>query len=207
MKTIVFQGDSITDARRSREEDHFRGSGYVTMTAGKVGMDFPGKYHIFNRGVSGDRIVDVYARMKADILNLKPDILTMLIGVNDTWHAYGLDNGVPVAKYEKIFNLLVQEIRDELPQCKIVILEPFVLPGCSTAEIFDEFFADIALRQQVCRRLCEKYHLPLVPLQKPLEELAAQCSNDDVLFDGVHPTFAGHECISRELYKVLQPML
>ena len=207
MKTIVFQGDSITDARRSREEDQFRGSGYVTMTAGKIGLDFPGKYNILNRGVSGDRIVDLYARMKADILNLNPDVLTILIGVNDTWHAYGPDNGVPVAKYEKVYDLLLCEIKEDLPECKIVILEPFVLPGCDTEEIFDEFYADIVLRQQVCRKLCAKHDLPFVPLQKPLEALAEQTSNDYVLFDGVHPTSAGHAVISRELYKVLQPVL
>lgn len=207
MKTIVFQGDSITDARRSKDDDHFRGSGYVTMTAGRIGVDLPGKYRILNRGVSGDRIVDLYARMKVDILNLKPDILTILIGVNDTWHAYGPDNGVPVPKYEKIFDILLYEIREELPECKIFLLEPFVLPGCETEDIFDAFYADISLRQQVCRKLCAKHDLPFVPLQKPLEALAEQTSNDYVLFDGVHPTAAGHAVISRELYHAMQPVL
>ena len=207
MKTVVFQGDSVTDAMHSREDDRFLGSGYVTMTAGKIGVEFPGKYQIYNRGVSGDRIVDLYARMKTDILSLKPDILTVLIGVNDTWHAYGPDNGVPVGKYEKIFDMLLCEIREELPRCRIFILEPFVLHGCDTKDIFDEFYADIVLRQQACRRLCEKHGLTYIPLQKKLEELAGKTSNDYVLFDGVHPTFAGHEVISRELYKVLQPML
>ena len=207
MKTIVFQGDSITDAHRSREEEHFRGSGYVTMTAGKIGVDFPGQYRIFNRGVSGDRSVDLYARMKMDILNFNPDLLTILIGVNDTWSAFSRNNGVAVDKFERIYDMLLCEIKEELPQCNIVILEPFVLPGTATEAYWQAFSRDVALRQQVCRKLCEKYVLTFVPLQKQLEALAAQCSNDYVLFDGVHPTFAGHELISRELYKALQPIL
>ena len=86
MKTIVFQGDSITDATYPRQYPTELGNGYVTMTAGRITFDYPGQYRCYNRGISGNRSVDMYARIKKDVLNLKPDILTVLIGVNDVWH-------------------------------------------------------------------------------------------------------------------------
>ena len=83
MKLILFQGDSITDTGRDFNYDHNTGYGYVTMTAGKIAVDYPGQFRFLNRGISGNRIVDVYARIKKDIINLKPDYVSILIGVND----------------------------------------------------------------------------------------------------------------------------
>ena len=94
MKTILFQGDSITDAGRDRDDFYDLGKGYPVLVAGRLGLDAPGEFRFLNRGVSGDRIVDVYARMKRDILNLKPDVLTLLVGVNDVWHEFDQHNGV-----------------------------------------------------------------------------------------------------------------
>ena len=103
-KTILFQGDSITDCGRSRENDSDMGMGYPTMVKGELGLEYPGQYTFLNRGISGDRIVDIYARIKADIINLKPDYMSILIGVNDVWHELGgCCNGVSAEKYEKIY--------------------------------------------------------------------------------------------------------
>ena len=71
---ILFQGDSITDAMRFRESEEYRGSGYATLVSAKLGFSYPNKYEFINRGISGDRIVDVLARIKKDAINLKPDI-------------------------------------------------------------------------------------------------------------------------------------
>ncbi|MBR7040627.1 MAG: hypothetical protein IKI24_02165, partial [Clostridia bacterium] len=89
MKRIVFQGDSITDAQRNRQHDEYPGNGYPTLIKARLGVDLPGQYECLNRGVSGDRIVDVYARMRRDIVQLKPDIVSILIGINDVWHELG----------------------------------------------------------------------------------------------------------------------
>ena len=94
MQTILFQGDSITDAGRSRENDYSRGFGYSTIVAGKIGRKYAGKYELKNKGISGNRVVDVYARIKSDIINLKPDYMSILIGVNDVWHEVRHQNGV-----------------------------------------------------------------------------------------------------------------
>ena len=95
MKTILFQGDSITDVGRSRENDADRGHGYATLTAARLMLDHPGEFSIINRGISGNRIVDLYSRIKIDFINLKPDYLSILIGVNDVWHEVSRQRKVP----------------------------------------------------------------------------------------------------------------
>ena len=119
MKTILFQGDSITDAGRSRENDENMGVGYPTMVAGELGYENPGEYRFLNRGISGNRSVDLYARIKSDIICLKPDVMSILIGVNDVWHELDSGNGVDGDKYFMIYSLLLKEIKEALPLTKI----------------------------------------------------------------------------------------
>lgn len=207
MKTILFQGDSITDAGRDFQNDDFMGYGYATMTAGKIAVDWPGQYKMINKGISGNRIVDVYARMKRDIINLNPGYMSILIGVNDVWHEFGEKNGVDAVKFERVYGWLITELKEALPQLQILILEPFVLKGPATEHVWEGFSSEVFLRAAACRRLAEKHGLIFVPLQEKLEELAAATSNTYVLGDGVHPTYAGHELISRELMKVYRNLL
>ena len=101
---ILFMGDSITDMYRSKEDDHNFGVGYALLVRASLGFEEPGKYDFFNRGISGNRIVDIYARMKSDIVELKPDVMSILVGVNDIWHDYSsIPNGVSVEKYFKVY--------------------------------------------------------------------------------------------------------
>ena len=207
MKTILFQGDSITDAGRNFQDDAYMGYGYATMTAGKIAVDYPGQYNVVNKGISGNRIVDVYARMKKDILNLNPSFMTILIGINDVWHEIGEKNGVDAVKFERVYDWLITELKEALPQLQIIILEPFVLKGPATEHAWEEFWSETLLRSAACKRLAEKHGLVFIPLQEKLEELADATSTTYVLGDGVHPTYAGHELISREVYKVYQNLL
>ena len=207
MKTILFQGDSITDCTHPRQYPTELGNGYVTMTAGRITLDYPGKYQCFNRGISGNRSVDMYARIKKDVLNLKPDILTILIGVNDVWHEVAYQNGVSASKYEMILKLFIQEIQEELPECRIFLMEPFVLPGTATQEHLEYFTAEVALRSEACKRVAEEFGLPFLPLQEKISGLAAVTENAYVLHDGVHPMPAGHCLIADTLYEALKPVL
>lgn len=206
MKTIVFQGDSITDCTYPRQYPTELGNGYVTMTAGAVTYDYPGKYQCINRGVSGNRSVDMYARIKQDVLNLKPDILTVLIGVNDVWHELSR-NGVSAEKYEMILKLFIQEVQEACPQCKIFLMEPFVLDGTATNEHLAFFQEEVALRAAACKRVAENFGLPYIPLQEKISAFAKLTNNSYVLHDGVHPTCAGHKIISDALYNALKPVL
>ena len=122
MKTILFQGDSITDCGWDRKDPLSLGIGYARLVAAELGFENPSEYTFYNRGISGNRIVDVYARMKADITNLKPDYMSILIGVNDVWHEIAHQNGVAAEKFEKIYDMLIAEILEVLPNIKIMII-------------------------------------------------------------------------------------
>ena len=198
MKTILFQGDSITDAGRSREDDDNLGVGYPTLVKGELMFECPGEYRFLNRGISGNRVVDLYARIKADILNLKPDVMSILIGVNDVWHEFGAHNGVSADKYFKIYSMLIQEIREALPETRIMILEPFVLREAATEAHWEEFREEVRKRAQMAKAVAEKYELSFITLQEKFDEAAKLAPNNYWLRDGVHPTTEGHELIKRE---------
>ena len=196
---ILFQGDSITDAGRSRDSDEYRGSGYPTMAAGQLNLREPGKYTVFNRGISGNRVPDLYARWKCDCLNLRPDVISILIGVNDVWHELDFNNGVDAEQYELVYNLLLDETQKKLPGVKLIILEPFVLKGPAPTEHWDYFSAEVAKRAAAAQRVAQAHGAVFVPLQKLLDDACADgTDSSEWLIDGVHPTAAGHALIARE---------
>lgn len=213
MKTILFQGDSITDTYRHREEDWYRGHGYATMVAASLGFDRPGEFRFINRGVSGNRSVDLLARIHTDIINLKPDYMSILIGVNDVWH--GMDaswyNGVDAEHYEIYYDLLIEQVKKALPNIKIMILEPFLLKGFGTVkeddpEYWNTFRSEVEKRAAIAKRLAEKHGLVFVPLMKAFDEAAERISPELWLLDGVHPTAEGYELIKREWLKGFEKM-
>lgn len=202
-KRILFQGDSITDCGRNRTEFYGLGPGYPNLVNCALGVDCTGEYEVLNRGISGNRIVDLYARIKADFINLKPDYLSIYVGVNDTWHEIATKNGVATDKFERIYGMLIDEIKEELPDVKLIIIAPYSLEGtatCNTEEIpdrYERFKTDVAEKVNACKRIAEKYGAPLIELQpifdKACEKAPAVCWS----YDGVHPTGWGHELIKR----------
>lgn len=205
-KTVLFVGDSITDCNSYNPVNHTRthmGYGYAMMAMAKIDFEEPEKYTFLNRGISGNRIVDIYARMKKDILNLKPDYISILVGVNDVWHELDEQNGVSAEKYERIYKMLVEEILQELPDVKMAIFEPYVLPGSATQsteeqpERWETFSSEVAARGRAARRVAEAFNLPFVLIQEKFSAL-----NDAYpghwTTDGVHPTRSGHEFLKRQ---------
>ena len=203
MIKFVFQGDSITDAGRDRDNIASFGVGYPNLVASELMCKYPGEYEFINEGVSGDRIVDLYARIKQDLINHKPDYLSILIGVNDVWHELNEQNGVAAPKFEKVYSMLIEEIKEALPDIKIFILEPFVLKGCGTERYFDEFLADVKLHAQAAKNVADKFGLTFIPLQDKFDEASKLMPDTYWLADGVHPTAAGHGLIKDELVKKL----
>lgn len=202
-KRILFQGDSITDCRRDRGDFHGMGLGYPRLIEASLGHDCPNEYEFINRGISGNRVVDLYARIKADFINLKPDYASIYIGVNDTWHEIDSNNGVDTAKFEKIYEMLIDEIKEALPNIKLMIIAPFVLEGpdtCNTDEFpdrLDRFKTDVAEKAAACERIAEKYGLPLIELQPAFDAACEKAEPTYWTGDGVHPTAKGHELIKR----------
>lgn len=205
MKTFLFQGDSITDASRGREGGSLNyGNGYSTITYAKLGKKYPGMKFI-NRGVSGNRVVDLYARIKADCINLKPDYMSVLIGVNDVWHEINSQNGVATEKFEKIYSMFIEEIKEALPDIKIIILEPFVLKASATEEHWKEFKTGTKEKGEAAKKVAEKFSLPFVSLQDKFDK-AMEEYNDATYWtiDGVHPNPPGHEIISEALIEAFE---
>lgn len=200
MKTILFQGDSITDVLRPRESEVYKGCGYVTMVSGKLGLDYPNEYDFINRGISGNRIVDIYARMKIDIINLKPDYMSILVGVNDVLHE-SIGNGVSAEKFEKIYSMLLEELLEELPDLKIMILEPFVLKCTGTEQNWDYTYGEVLKRSAAAKRIAESFGVPFVTLLEKFMELTKSAPPSYWCSDGIHPSAAGHEMIAREWVK------
>ena len=201
MIKFLFQGDSITDAGRNRDDEANFGLGYPNLVASELMFRYPGKYEFVNKGISGNRIVDVYARIKKDIINLKPDCMSILIGVNDVWHELGEQNGVSAPKFEVVYSMLIEEVKEALPDIKIYILEPFVVKGPATECWFDEFSADVKLHSQAAKNVAEKYGLVFIPLQEKFDEASILMPPTYWTTDGVHPTPAGHALIKEELMK------
>lgn len=204
MKRILFQGDSITDAGRARDWDEGKGFGYPALVSGKLGYDCPGQYEFFNRGIGGNRVVDLLARVKCDMINLHPDVMSILIGVNDVWHEISFQNGISAQRYRHLYDLLVGELLEALPDLKLMLLEPFVLKGIETAGAWEVFRPEVERRAEAAAWVAEKYKLPFIPLQKRFDEVCAQAPESYWLFDGVHPTSAGHELIAREWLAAFQ---
>ena len=204
---ILFQGDSITDAGRSRNEDWILGRGYPLLVESALGFEEPGKYEFINRGISGNRIVDLYARIKSDIINLKPDVMSILIGVNDVWHELGdSPNGVDADKFFKIYSMLIEEVKEALPNIQIMIMEPFVLEGPSTIEKIDIFNTEVAKRAEMAKKIAEKFGLVFIPLQNGFDELCKKAPSTYWIGDGVHPTPKGHEYIKSEWLKAFKQL-
>lgn len=191
--TILFQGDSITDCGRARENIPVNGGlgiGYANAIAAQLLATRPADGLTFlNRGISGNRIVDLYSRIKCDVINLKPDVLSVLIGVNDTWHEFGSQNGVDVPKYERVYRDFLKEVRDALPGVHFVLCEPFVL---SCGVVTKDWVAEMDRRRAVVRKLAAEFAAVFVPFQGMFDAALKEAPPEYWARDGVHPTIAGH---------------
>ncbi len=208
MKRIVFQGDSITDAGASYIKDAPLGTGYPLLIKAKLGADAPMEYEFIDLGISGNRVVDLYARIKRDFINREPDYISILIGVNDVWHEYPHKNGVSAEKFEKIYTMLLEEIFEVLPNVKILIMEPFTLKGSANtailpdgSELYPIFRSEVEKRAAAAKRVADKFGLKFLPLQELFDKKAEETEGSYWLVDGVHPTSMGHELIAREWLK------
>lgn len=200
---ILFYGDSITDAGRDRNPEaniSSYGFGYVIHVAGELARRDPNKYQVINTGIGGNRIVDLYSRIKIDLWNREPDVISILIGINDIWHELDFNNGVEPERFEKVYRMLLEDTMKKLPKTKIIICEPFYLPGTAT-DGHDEFKMTPEYAR-IAKKLADELGLYFLPLQSVLEEAAKRSSNKLVLSDGVHPNLYGTVVIANEWMKL-----
>jgi lysophospholipase L1-like esterase len=198
---VLFQGDSITDMARGRTEDpnHILGHSYVFLIAAKEGADFPERRITFiNRGVSGNTVSNLMARWRTNTLELKPDVLSILIGVNDVGHQLRAGRPFLPEKFEETYDQLLADTLAALPRVKLVLGEPFFAPGKSTEAHLDEWREAMMGLRAVVEKLGKKYHAPVVHYQKVFDDAAQRAPIDYWIWDGVHPTYRGHQLMADE---------
>lgn len=194
---ILFIGDSITDVGRNRSDDSNLGEGFPNLLAQKLSEKYP-DYHltILNRGISGDQVIDLKNRWSEDCLALKPDLVTILIGINDVGFVMD-ENVLPTAKelaqFEADYRFLLESLREETA-AQVVLMEPFVLPYPQDRQDWRE---QLDPRIQIVRRLAREFNTLLVPLDGLLNTKGIVSSFEEYTGDdGVHPTLLGHQAIA-----------
>ena len=192
---ILFQGDSITDCGRNRHDFHSLGDGYVK----ELKPYFP-LAQIINRGISGDRTVELIARWKEDVISHHPDVLLLLCGVNDVWHHFRYGKPMNLEMFEKNYRLLLDKTMKESLQTKIILIEPFSY----NIGAFEASWRPMLLGMiHIVRKLAKEFDLTLIQMDDFMQEWAKHYPQEAILGDGVHPTELGHQWMA----KVIKPVL
>ncbi len=174
--------------------NHIIGQDYGYILAAELGERYPEKkVNFVNRGISGNRVPDLLARWQQDTIEVKPDVLSILVGVNDTLFGHG----ETLEEYEEGYDKLLAETLAALPKVKIVLGEPFLLPVGSKKDEFPSAMAEVKKRQEVVFQLGRKYHLPVIAYQRAFDEACKRAPADHWSWDGVHPTYAGHALMAK----------
>jgi lysophospholipase L1-like esterase len=200
--TILFQGDSITDAGRSRETagtpnlQPGLGNGYAWLAGAELLVTRPeANLKIFNRGISGNKVYQLAERWPADCLDLKPNVLSILIGVNDLWHKLNGKYDGTLEVYENDYRKLLTHTREALPKVKLIICEPFVL-RCGAVN--DKWFPEFDQYRAAARRVADSFKAAFVPFQAMFDQAVKYAPPEHWAKDGVHPTPAGAALMAHE---------
>ncbi|MDF2537686.1 MAG: family lipase [Herbinix sp.] len=201
-QVVLFQGDSITDCGRNREDINSLGDGYAEIVSKMFQLLFPDRKVTFvNKGISGNRAIDLLGRYDEDFKEIQPDFLSILIGVNDTWRRYDSNDPTSAESFEKTYRELLTRIKKDMPNCKIMLLEPFLLNSVPERASWRE---DLDPKIHVVRQLAKEfadYYLPLDGIFAKAEVERFTCT--EMSGDGVHPSTIGHTLIAEEYIKAL----
>ena len=190
---VLFQGDSVTDCGRLSSLDGL-GTGYVMQAVSRFMAMYPHKNVKFiNRGISGDRVKDLKRRWQEDCLDLKPDVVSILIGINDCWRRYDSNDPTYTEDYEKSYREILKLTKKELT-ANVIILEPFLLPYPEDRDVWRE---DLDPKIHATRKLAREFGAVYIPLDGLFAQASTQKEPAFWAADGVHPTNAGHSLIAQ----------
>ncbi|MCZ1012456.1 SGNH/GDSL hydrolase family protein [Streptomyces lydicus] len=203
--TVMFTGDSITDCQRLESEDGL-GFGYPLRIAGEWGLRHPDRPVTWlNSGIAGHKVSDLEARWQTDVLDAGPDVVSILVGVNDMgWHTLDPEGYViPVEEFTAGYDRLLAPLAEA--GTELILIEPFLLPiqgvveaGAARVGVEErkEWRADLDPKIQAVRDLADRYGAQLLPADRMFAELAATTGPEYWAEDGVHPTPAGHAALA-----------
>jgi lysophospholipase L1-like esterase len=201
---ILFQGDSITDAGRDRDNPHHLGNGYAMLAASWFQALYPERNVRFtNRGIGGDRTRDLVERWREDCLLLRPTWISLLVGINDTWRRYDRNDATSTEAYEEFYRTLLTRTMEELPGAHLILCEPFVLP---TPPDRLGWRVDLDPKIAVVHKLAQEYDAILVPFDDIFAQAANRREPSFWAADGVHPTAAGHALMAQSWLKAVQAL-
>lgn len=194
---LLFIGDSITDVHRNRANPDSLGRGFVSM----IQQEFQRRgeaerYQVINRGISGNKIKDLVERWHKDCVSLQPDVVTILIGINDTWHNVGDDSLFGTEKaaglFEMYYTHLLASLRNQ-SQARIILMEPFVFPFPEDRKMWRK---DLDPKIDIVRELADKFGAECIGMDRYLNEIGEEVGYEALSKDGVHPTEKGHALIA-----------
>ena len=199
--TILTQGDSITDAGRNFEDDSFLGYGY-SMIIGSILMSKYAEYElkVINKGISGNRVCDLKGRWEKDTLAYYPDILSIMIGINDTWRRYDSDDPTSASKFEEDYKFILEQSKAQ--GSKIIIIEPFL--NIVKKEMQSWKDEDLYEKIDVCKKLAKKYADEYIPMEDIMQKMIKIRPCEFWTPDGVHPSHAGHGLIADKFLSLLK---
>ncbi len=202
---ILFIGDSITDVGRNRQEYNHLGHGYPLLVAAALSANYPElQLQFLNRGISGNQIIDLKNRWDEDCISLQPDIVSILIGINDTGNVIGTQDFASqesLQEFETTYRLILDRLKNET-DAQIVMMEPFVL---SFPEERLEWREDLDPRIQIVRRLANEFAVDYIPLDGLLNTVGMKTGYPYLTGeDGVHPTVAGHGVVAKAWEEIVE---
>jgi len=207
----LFQGDSITDGNRGRNDDpnHIMGHGYAFSVASRVGADFPKVGFVFyNRGISGNTIFDLQKRWQTDTLDLKPDVLSILAGINDVDCVVNSSGSAPgIEEFEKAYRDILSQSKINNPNILLVLGIPFFYPIGNRKEKGQLWSDETIKRAEIVRKLAREFNAVLVDYPSAFNKAMENTKNDYWIWDGIHPTVPGHEIMTREWIKQVSERL
>ena len=160
----------------------------TTTTTATTTTELPPNLRVFNRGISGHKVFQLANRWQQDCIDLQPDVLSILIGVNDIWHSLGGNYDGTVEIYERDYDALLARTRKELPTTRIVVCEPFVL-RCGAVN--DKWFPQFDEYRAAARRVADKHHATFVAFQSMFDQAIRYAPPEHWAKDGVHPSRDG----------------
>lgn len=207
--TIVFQGDSITDAGRDKERQASNvssglGKGYAAFASAQLLASQPEKkWTCYNRGISGNKVHQLADRWKIDCLDLKPDVLSVLIGVNDFWHTLTHDYKGTAAVYEEDYRNLLKLTKSALPDVKLIVGEPFAVHG-GTAIKSSEWYPEFDKYRKAAKKIANEFDAIWIPYQEIFDKALESAGVEYWCPDGVHPSLAGNYLMADSWLKALK---
>lgn len=206
--TILFQGDSITDAGRKKDDKTFNtasalGSGYAMIAAASLLNQYPSKdLKIYNKGISGNKVYQLAERWDAEAMDIKPDVLSILVGVNDYWHMLKHGYTGTLKTYKDDYTALLQRTKDKLPDVKLIIGEPFAVNKIKAVD--DSWFPAFNDYRQAAKDIADQFGAYFIPYQSIFDEAQKKAPGVYWTGDGVHPSLAGAQLMAAAWLKAVK---